>query len=133
MAKTRYASRLRLRLLKQLETLRCLAEVSLGNSELLPGSFYERRRRCGRPQCRCARGHLHRGMVLATGSKGRRRVVSLAGTDLDVVESSVLGYRRLRHARADMAHVFEEVVKTFDELGRLRCMDARDFPRAGVR
>lgn len=128
MANTRHASRLRLRLLKQLEILRRLAEVSLGNSELLAGSFYERRRRCGRRQCRCARGHLHRGMVLATGPKGRRRVVSLAGTDLEAVESSVLGYRRLRQTRADMTRVFEGMMKTFDDLGRLRSVKIGAFP-----
>ena len=133
MASSRQVSRLRLKLLNQIETLRRLAEVSLGSSRLLAGSLYERRRRCGRPRCRCARGRLHRGMALAVGSKSRRRVVSLVGTDLDAVESSILGYRRLRQTRADMTCVFKELVKTFDELGRLRCMDARDLPRTEVR
>lgn len=132
MARSRQASRLRLKLRKQLETLRRLAEVGLGDSKLLAGSLYERRRRCGRPRCRCARGRPHRGMVLAAGPKIRRRVVSLVGTDLDTVQSSVLGYRRLRQARADMTRVFRELVETFDELGRLRCMDARDLRHTEV-
>lgn len=93
----------------------------------MAGSLYERRRRCGRPRCRCARGRLHRGMVLAAGPKSQRRVVSLVGMDLEAVQSSVLGYRRLRQARADMARVFEEMVKTFDDLGRLRSIKIGAF------
>ena len=42
-----------------------LASMAQGSSALLPGSIYGRRRRCGKPGCRCIRGHLHNDTVLA--------------------------------------------------------------------
>jgi hypothetical protein len=44
--------------------------------EMLPGSFVERRRKCGKPNCRCADGqpeHLHTQFLLSVLSQGKLR------------------------------------------------------------
>jgi hypothetical protein len=41
---------------------------------MLPGSFVERRRKCGKPNCRCADGrpeHLHTQFLLSVLSEGK--------------------------------------------------------------
>lgn len=124
------SSRLRQRLQEQLRSLESLAGVSLGRSGMLRGSLYERRRRCGRPRCHCAQGRLHRSMALAVGSARSRRIVTVSRLDEERVRSLTLGYQQFREARVGMARVFRALARTFDELGRLRCMDVRGLRRS---
>lgn len=121
------SSRLRQRLQEQLESLQSLAQVSMGRSGMLPGSLYQRRRRCGRPRCRCAQGRLHRSLALAVGPARSRRIVTVSRVEVESVRSLTLGYRQFRETRARLARAFRDVVRTFDELGRLRCVDAQDL------
>lgn len=52
------------RLVRSLATLR----------EMLPGSFVERHRQCGKPTCRCADGQqLHHEFLLSVRFEGRAR------------------------------------------------------------
>lgn len=120
-------SRLRQRLQEQLRSLGSLAGVSLGRSGMLQGSLYERRRRCGRPRCRCAQGRLHKSLALAVGPARSRRIVTVSRMEAETVRSLTLGYRQFREARAGLVRAFRDVVRTFDELGRLRSMDVREL------
>jgi hypothetical protein len=125
MDETRHASQLRLKLREHAQAVQGLAEVALGRSALLPGSLYERRRRCGRRHCRCARGRPHRTLVLATGSKNARRIITLGGLDVETVRSLNMGYRRFRQTRSELTRVFREMLQTFDALGRQRTVGAQ--------
>lgn len=124
------SSRLRLRLQEQLRSLESLAQVSLGRSGMLQGSLYQRRRRCGRPRCRCAQGRLHRSVALAVGPARSRRIVTVARMEVETVRSLTLGYRQFREARAGMARTFRALMRTFDGLGRLRNVGAQDLRRS---
>lgn len=125
------SSRLRQRLQEQLRSLESLAGVSLGRSGMLQGSLYERRRRCGRPRCRCAQGRLHKSLALAVGPARSRRIVTVSRMEAETVRSLTLGYRQFREARAGMARTFGALVRTFDELGRLRIVGVQDLRRSG--
>jgi len=124
------SSQLRQRLGKQLLDLQSLAEMALERSPILQGSLYERRRRCGRPQCRCVQGQRHRGMALAVGPARSRRIVTVARMDVETVRSLTLGYRQFREARRGMVRTFRALVRTFDELGRLRRVGVQDLRRS---
>lgn len=121
------SSRLRQRLQEQLRSLELLAGVSLGRSGMLQGSLYQRRRRCGRPRCHCVQGRLHRSLALAVGSARSRRIVTVSRMEAERVRSLTLGWRQFRETRAQLARAFRDVVRTFDELGRLRSMDVQDL------
>lgn len=123
-------SRLRLRLQEQLRSLESLAGVSLGRSGMLQGSLYERRRKCGRPRCRCAQGRLHTSVALAVGPARSRRIVTISRMEAEAVRSLTLGYRQFRDARAAMARTFRALMRTFDGLGRLRSVGAQDLRRS---
>ena len=46
--------------------------------EMLPGSFVERRRTCGKPQCHCADGeHLHAQYQLSVLSEGKLKTYNV--------------------------------------------------------
>ena len=60
----------------ELETRGRLVRSLSGLRDMLPGSFVERRRKCGKPNCRCADGqpeHLHTQFLLSVLSEGKLR------------------------------------------------------------
>jgi hypothetical protein len=99
-----------------------LASMAQGSSELLPGSIYGRRRRCGKPGCRCTRGHLHNDTVLAVQENGRRRLVSLSAIDADKYGQLVRNWRQLQRNRRELERTFKKLLLVYDKLGRLRRM-----------
>lgn len=123
-------SRLRQRLREQLQVLESLAGSALGRDGILPGSLYQRRRRCGRPRCRCVQGRPHRSLALAVGPAHSRRIVTVSRMEAETVRSLTLGYRQFREARAGMARAFRDMVRTFDELGRLRSVGVQELRRS---
>lgn len=119
------ASLLRQRILEQVGLLGRLAQAASERSALLAASLYERRRRCGKPRCRCARGQLHRNPTLAVmGPAGCRRAVSVAEADFEKISSLTTSHRRFRQTRAEMVRAFGALLETFDALGRLRRVEA---------
>lgn len=103
-----------------------LASTAQGSCELLPGSIYRRRRRCGKPGCRCTRGHLHNDTVLAVNKNGRRRLVSLSATDADKYSQLTRNWRQFQGNRRELERTFEKLLLVYDKLGRIRRMKKRE-------
>ena len=87
---------LRGRLIRRLGALR----------EMLPGSFVERSRKCGKPTCRCAQGRqLHSEFLLSVLIEGKPKTfhvpVELAGD----VRSKVELRKHFEQAAAQIAHL----------------------------
>lgn len=120
MNKNHQASRCRQRIVGLLEHLCWLSKVAQERSGMLRASFYQRRRRCGKRGCRCARGKLHRSMALAIRSNGQSRLVSLEGVNMEKISEMVSNYRRFRQTRAKMVSTFGELLKMVDRMGKLR-------------
>jgi hypothetical protein len=76
---TRDLSSLRAQVLAVQQQMTELLDTFLGRTPLLPGSLYTLRRRCGKPNCRCAQGELHASTVLSYRGQGRPQNISLAG------------------------------------------------------
>lgn len=63
------------------------------------------RRRCGKPNCRCADGlSLHETMVLSYSQAGRTRVVMLPTDQVSAVKAAVKRYRTERLRLEDQAN-----------------------------
>lgn len=78
---------LRGRLLRSLSTLR----------EMLPGSFVERSRQCGKPTCRCADGQqLHRQFLLSVRLEGKSRTFPIPAELAESVRRRVELRQRFR-------------------------------------
>jgi len=74
---------------------------------------------------------LHKSLALAVGPARSRRIVTVSRMEAETVRSLTLGYRQFREARAGMARTFGALVRTFDELGRLRIVGVQDLRRSG--
>src|SRR3970282_976133 len=58
--------------------------------EMLPGSFFERSRQCGKPACRCADGkQLHPQFLLSVLVEGKPKVFHIPAELADEVRSKV--------------------------------------------
>ena len=84
---------LRGRLVRSLGTLR----------DMLPGAFVERRRRCGKPNCRCASGKpedLHPQLALSVLVDGKLKTVHLNSSLAQEVRRGVELHRRFQDLEA---------------------------------
>lgn len=65
-----------------------------GFPRMIRGSVVVQRRRCGKPNCRCAAGEqLHESTVLSYFQDGRNRTLMLAPTEIARVRAAVARYR----------------------------------------
>jgi len=87
---------LRGRLVRHLGTLR----------EMLPGSFVERQRSCGKAQCHCADGgHLHAQYQLSVLSEGKLQTYNVPADQAEEVRRRVDLHRRFQKAAARIAQL----------------------------
>jgi hypothetical protein len=63
---------------------------------LLRGTLSERAGTCGKPNCRCAQGDLHRSLYLVQSQGGRLRQLCVPQTWQERVRQAVTDYRKLR-------------------------------------
>jgi len=86
--------------------------------ELVKGSVYQIRTRCGNPGCHCAkpRGRLHPATVLSWSDAGRTRVRSLSVEQRAPFRRLSEQYRRLRQARAAMVQLQQQMLHGIDLL-----------------
>ena len=70
---------------------------ALSLAPLMRGSLVERRRRCGRPNCACARdpGRLHGGKFLTVQLQGRTHALHVRPEDEARVRAAIGAYKRL--------------------------------------
>jgi hypothetical protein len=109
-------SRLRLKLRHLLAEFRQLSKVFLERGPLVKGNVYELARRCGQPRCRCARGSLHRSMVLSYSHQGKTRLFTIPPGKLDSLRQKSEAYLHLRRQRALIVNQFQEILRVMDAL-----------------
>jgi hypothetical protein len=74
--------------------------------EMLRGTVVTHRRRCGKPNCRCASGEaLHESVVLSYSVANRTRFVMLRADEVDAVRAAT---ERFRAAKAQLDERAEE-------------------------
>jgi hypothetical protein len=113
-------SRLRQVLRRLLQNLEGSLEVAFGRSPLVKGNVYEMARRCGKPNCICTRGELHRSMVLSWSEGGRTRLLSIPPERLGELREKSEEYLRFRRARARVTEICREILAVLDQIEKLR-------------
>lgn len=83
---------------------------------VVKGTFQLHGTRCGKPNCKCAQGALHRTAVLAFTDEGKRRNIYVRPPDRPKVQRSTERYRRFRKRRAEMTKLHGEILRLADEL-----------------
>jgi len=105
---------------------RCLRELQeqakavQERCEMVRGSVYKRRRRCGKRNCGCWDGPAHEGWVLSVRRGGKSVWVSLKDEEGERMKALVENHQRFRHARQKMIQTWQRLLTATDELGWLR-------------
>ena len=113
-------SSLRSQLTQAQQQLPGLLEDCFGREPLLPGSLYTLRRKCGKPNCRCARGELHESTVLSYRGQERPRNISPPPEQIDLLRTMTDDYRRVRQARAKLVRWQRQLLALVDALEEAR-------------
>lgn len=80
--------------------------------ELLQGSVIERRKRCGKPNCRCAEGELHGPyMYLSTRAEKRTRLDYVPEDWTGWVRRRVENFRRVQQVMSEVAEINRELFR----------------------
>lgn len=126
------ASRQRQILLALIEDCRGLLKRILELRELLKGSVYELKTRCGKPSCHCAsrNGPLHSTTVLSWSEAGRTRLRSLSPQDRPRLRRLAEDYRRFRQCRAALVKVHRRVLAAVDRLEKALLLPPPPSPNA---
>lgn len=117
-------SRLRSALQGHLRDLRRVLKVVFGRSGLVKGNVYELARKCGKPNCVCTRGALHRSMVLTWSEGGKTRLLSLPSERVAEVKKKSEEYLRFRRTRARVTEICREILALMDRIEKLRREEA---------
>jgi hypothetical protein len=62
----------------------------------LRGTLFSLRRRCGKPNCRCATGAAHETPALAYPHGGRTKTITLSADDVEEVRAALQRYNAAR-------------------------------------
>ena len=106
---------------------RLLGQV-LALRELLKGSLYELKTRCGKPSCHCAsrQGPPHSTTVLSWSEAGRTRLRAVGPQDRARWRRLTEDYRRFRQGRARLVKIHRQVLRA---VGRLEKALLRPSPK----
>lgn len=113
-------SRLRQSLVHLTDEVRQLVDPFLSDKPVIKGSVYELKRKCGKPGCKCARGELHRRMVVSASEKGKTKLRVIPRGTLVEVESKVRRYQKLRRARTRLGEVHKKTLQVIDDMEAMR-------------
>lgn len=87
---------------------------------LTPGSFYLQKRRCGKPNCRCARGELHQAWVISRSQGGASRTFMVPAEQRARLRQLTWEYRCYQRARALLARRQGQLLALADRMAELR-------------
>jgi len=119
-ADKRKFSRLRQSLVQLADEVRQLVDPFLSDKPVIKGSVYELKRKCGKPDCKCAQGELHRSMVVSASEKGKTKLRVIPRGSLVEVESKVKRYQKLRRVRTRLVEVHKKILQVIDEMEAMR-------------
>lgn len=89
---------------------------------MVQGSFYLLRRKCGKPNCRCAAGQLHASYVLTRSEAGKDRLYPVPKEQRAEVRKWAAEYRRYQRARAVLAKRHLHLLGLVDQIAEQRLL-----------
>ncbi len=87
---------------------------------VLRGSLFTFRRRCGKPNCRCASGEPHESPALSYVADGKAKTLTLTGADLVEVRAALARYESAKAELDRAADVGIAALRARLDAGRRR-------------
>ena len=111
-------SRLRQTLLKLRTQYQARLDSVLSLRQLVKGSVYDLRTRCGKPSCHCAsdQGPLHISTVISWSEHGKTRLRTLPPGELAHFRRLTENYRSFRQGRAALVKLHQQIMAHIDRL-----------------
>jgi hypothetical protein len=109
-------SALRRQLWRQFRASARLLRLMTGPAELIPGSFYLLRRKCGKASCRCAQGQLHTTWVLTRSEAGQHKLYPVPPDQRARVRKLAAAWKRAQKARAKLLKLNTQLLSLADEI-----------------
>lgn len=113
-------SRLRQQLWQLYQALARTLTTLQRDQPMVQGSLYLLRRKCGKPNCRCARGQLHPAWVLTRSEAGQSRLYPVARDQRGRLRPLAQEYRRWQLARARLVKQSAAMLGLIDRLADRR-------------
>jgi hypothetical protein len=104
--------------------LRNRAAQLLDGAGLLHGSLVVRYRRCGKPNCHCAKAEGHRGLVLTVRLEGRTEQLHIPRHLESTVQRWVEQDHRLRDLLAELARLHTDKIRELKRQGAASSEDS---------
>jgi len=92
------------------------------SNPMVQGSFYLLRRKCGKPNCRCAAGQLHATYVLTRSEQGKDRLYTVPKDQRARVRQWTAEYRRYQRARAVLVKRHLHLLALTDQMAQQRLL-----------
>ena len=116
-------SALRRQLWRQFRASGRLLRLMSDRAQLIPGSFYLLRRKCGKPSCRCAQGHLHTTWVLTRSESGQHKLYPVPPAERARVRKLAAAWKRSQKARAKLLKLNTQLLALADEIVQKQQVD----------
>ena len=113
-------NRLRQALREHLEDLEKSLEIAFGRGPMVKGNVYELARKCGKANCACTRGEIHRSMVLTWSHEGKSKLYSIPPERLSALQEKSAEYLMFRRARARVTEICKKILGVLDRIEKLR-------------
>lgn len=113
-------SQLRQSLARLTNEIRQIVEPFFSDKPVIKGSVYELKTKCGKPECKCAKGQLHHRMVLSASEKGKTKLRAIPRGFLVEVQSKVRCYQELRRVRVRLIELHKKMLQVMDEMEAIR-------------
>lgn len=77
----------------------------VSSRRFLRGTLAPRQRRCGKPNCHCARGELHWSLYLVQSQNGKPRQIFVPKEWEERIRQSVQGYQEIQQLLEELSEV----------------------------
>ena len=109
----------RKQILNLLNQIKDLLSIILSKNSLIKGTIYDQKKKCGNPNCKCARGELHITKLLSFSDKGKTKLIPLTKYSYDEllkIRQKVKSYQQFRKSRAGIVKKFKLLIRYINEL-----------------
>ena len=120
-------SALRKQLRKKISELDKIIEPAFESTPVFPGCFQNYGRRCGRPDCKCVNGELHRSFRVLIPFKNGQVAVAIKRGEEKPWKEKTENYRKMRKTQQNFRAWHKEIIQLLDSLERAR-RSTEDIP-----
>lgn len=92
--------------------------------KMIKGSMYTVYRKCGNPNCKCARGEKHEGKYISINKEGKTHMTYVRKKDIVRVEKETENYKEYQNQLSRIKKINEKI---YNILGQIRDEKVKEY------